>query len=63
LKLLSLAHTTTGILRNFLLTVLNLRVQHKALPGNQRDPAVLGASFRVIYDPERGQLVRAGFRD
>jgi hypothetical protein len=51
------------IVRNFLLTVLDLRSQHKAVQGHELEPAVLPASFRVVDNPDGSQQIRADFGD
>jgi glycogen debranching enzyme len=61
--LVFLADGETEIVRNFLLTVLDLRSQHKAGQGHELEPAVLPASFRVVEDPQAGEIIRADFGD
>ncbi len=61
--LVFLADGEHRIVRNFLLTVLDLRDQHKAIQGHDMEPAVLPASFRVIEQPDGAQQVRADFGD
>ena len=61
--LVFLADGEHAIVRNFLLTVLDLRSQHKAVQGHELEPAVLPASFRVVEDPVQGEMIRADFGD
>jgi hypothetical protein len=50
------------IVRNFLRTLLDLRVQHERIQGHGLEPAVLPASFRVICNGE-DEEIRADFGD
>jgi len=47
----------TGIVRNFLLTVLKLRAQQPVMPGHQRAPGLMPASFRVARDGREERLL------
>ena len=61
--LVFLADGNCTIVRNFLLTVLELRSQHGRIHGHDLEPAMLPASFRVHHDPEHGESIRADFGD
>ncbi len=52
-----------AIVRKFLVTVVDLRSQHKAVQGHELEPAVLPASFRVIDNPDGTQRIHADFGD
>lgn len=61
--LVFLADGEGAIVRNFLLTVLELRVQHERIQGHGLEPAVLPASFRVTRDGKGHEQIRADFGD
>ncbi|NEV60998.1 glycoside hydrolase 100 family protein [Thiorhodococcus minor] len=61
--LVFMADGNHAIVRNFLLTVLELRSQHKCIHGHELEPAMLPASFRVIHDLKAGETIRADFGD
>lgn len=61
--LVFLADGETRIIRNFLLTVLDLRAQHQRVQGHGIEPAVLPASFRVTGGVPHKQVIEADFGD
>jgi hypothetical protein len=61
--LVFLADGNGTIVRNFLRTVLDLRVQHERIQGHGIEPAVLPASFRVIHCADGSEDIRADFGD
>ncbi len=61
--LVFMADADYPIVRNFLVTVLDLRSQHKAVQGHELEPAVLPASFRVVEGTDGQQQIRADFGD
>ncbi len=61
--LVFMADGNHAIVRNFLLTILELRSQHIGVYGHELEPAMLPASFQVIHDPESGETISADFGD
>ena len=61
--LVFLADGESGIVRNFLRTLLDLRGQHERIQGHGLEPAVLPASFRVTCNADGDEELRADFGD